>query len=276
VGIFEYLEGVFMKSKGWLIVSLAVSILTVMVVGCKSNDTEGEKTITNSEVVVRRIDSNANIRVRVFIDGRQTGTLRMGETATYKIKNGEHTIFVNSDSYADREPSVIEFTAYQSRHVFAITDGMISSLSQSQFANAPASGAADRTSEYNLDSATKTSFAVITKDLKSKAKIAIINIASENPNEGDFIIEELTYLAVHSKKNFVVIDRRKIEAIRIEKYFDRTSNYEDDFLISIGHLLGAEVIITGSISGQDDLRRLRVKALDVKTAQLITMASEKI
>jgi hypothetical protein len=244
-----------------------------MAAGCKSNKEDGAGAVINSEVIVRRIDSNAAMRVRVFIDGRQTGTLRIGETATYKVKNGEHTIFVNSDSYADKEPSVIEFTAYQSRHIFAVTDGMLSSLSRT--AGDSASNG-DAISGYDLDSATKSSFSVITQDLKNKTKIAIINIASDNPGEGNFVIEELTYLAVHAKKKFVVIDRRKIEAIRIEKYFDRTSNYEDDFLISIGSLLGADVIITGTLSGQNDLRRLRVKALDVKKAQLIAMASERV
>jgi predicted nucleic acid-binding protein len=259
-----------MRNKGRLIVGITILLLAVMVVGCRSNSSGGTGRAVNSEVVVRRIDSNSAMRVRVFVDGRQVGILRIGETATYKIKNGEHTIFVNSDSYADREPSVLEFTAYQSRHIFAVTNGMIAPLSH-QDASSTDSG-----SDYNLDTAVQTSFDVIAKELKNRTKVAIINIASDNPTEANFIIEELTYLTVHSKKKFVVIDRRKIEAIRVERNFNRTSNYEDDFLISIGHLLGAEVIITGNLTGDNDLRRLRIKALNVKNGQLIGMASEKI
>jgi predicted nucleic acid-binding protein len=258
-----------MRNKGWLIVGIMGLGLAVMAAGCASKG-GGSTRAVNSEAIVRRIDSNSAIRVRVFIDGKQVGILRIGETATYKIKNGEHTIFVNSDSYADREPSVLEFTAYQSRHVFAVADGMIAPLPyQETSGEAVGSG-------YDLDTAVRTSFDVIAKELKNKTKVAILNIAADNPSEGTFVIEEMTYLAVHSKKKFVVIDRRKIEAIRIEKNFNRTTDYEDDFLISIGHLLGAEVILTGNLNGDNDLRRLRVKALNVKTGQLIGMASEKI
>jgi uncharacterized protein YbaA (DUF1428 family) len=254
-----------MKNKGWSIVSFTVLVLIAMM-SCSSN--KGGS--SSSEVVVRRIDSNAAMRIRVFVDGRQVGTLRIGETATYKVKNGEHTIFVNSDSYSDREPNVLEFTSYQSRHVFAVTDGMIAPMTQEYTEETT------EISSYDLDSAIKNSFETITQDLKNKTKIAIVNIAADNPAEGNFIIEELTYLTVHSKKKFVVIDRRKIEAIRVEKNFDRTTNIEDDFLLSIGHLLGAEVVITGNLNGSNDLRRLRIKALNVKTGQLIGMASERI
>jgi predicted nucleic acid-binding protein len=264
----------FMKSRGWLIVGITV-LLPIVMASCGSNKSGGKASV-NSEVIVRRVDSNAATRIRVFIDGKQTGTLRIGETATYRVKNGEHTIFVNSDSYADREPQVLEFTSYQSRHIFAVTDGMLSPLSAQQQAAAQADISASPYTSVDLDTAIQTSFDIITKDLKRKAKVAIINIASDNPSEGTFIIEELTYLTVHSKKKFVVIDRRKIEAIRIEKNFNRTSDYEDDFLVSIGHLLGAEVVITGNLNGNADLRRLRIKALNVKTGQLIGMASEKV
>jgi hypothetical protein len=260
-----------MKNRGWLIVGIAV-LFPIVAAGCGSNNsTGGNKVSNNSEVLVRRIDSNSNTRVRIFIDGRQTGMLRIGETATYKVKNGEHTIFVNSDSYADREPQVLEFTSYQSRHVFAVADGMLSPMSAQGIL--PAQGAI---SSMDLNAAIEASFQVIVKDLKNKSKIAIINIASDNQMEGNFVIEELTYLAVHSKKKFVVIDRRKIEAIRIDKHFSRTSDYEDDFLVSIGHLLGAEVVITGNLNGSADLRRLRIKVLNVKTGQLIGMASERV
>jgi hypothetical protein len=44
--------------------------------------------------------------------------------------------------------------------------------------------------------------------------------------------------------------------------------------VSIGKLLGANIVITGSISGVDSARRLRLKALDIMTAEIVTMASE--
>jgi hypothetical protein len=40
-------------------------------------------------------------------------------------------------------------------------------------------------------------------------------------------------------------------------------------------MLGASVVITGSITGSRNRQRLKVKALDVKTAKIVTMAREQ-
>jgi curli biogenesis system outer membrane secretion channel CsgG len=50
---------------------------------------------------------------------------------------------------------------------------------------------------------------------------------------------------------------------------------DDDSAVSIGKLLGANIVITGSITGVGSARRLRLKTLDVKTAEIVTMASEE-
>jgi hypothetical protein len=40
-------------------------------------------------------------------------------------------------------------------------------------------------------------------------------------------------------------------------------------------MLGANIVITGSISGAGTIQRLTIKALDVQTAQILTMAREQ-
>jgi TolB-like protein len=51
-----------------------------------------------------------------------------------------------------------------------------------------------------------------------------------------------------------------------------TGEVDDNSILSIGHLLGAGVVITGSIAEDGD--RLRLKALDVRTAKIAAMSSE--
>jgi hypothetical protein len=53
-----------------------------------------------------------------------------------------------------------------------------------------------------------------------------------------------------------------------------TGEVDDNSIISIGHILGAGVVITGSIDGVGN--RLRLKVLDVKTARILAMSSEKM
>jgi hypothetical protein len=57
--------------------------------------------------------------------------------------------------------------------------------------------------------------------------------------------------------------------------FQSSGEVDDDSAVSIGKLLGANVVITGSISGSDSMRRLRLKALNVQTAEIVAMASER-
>ena len=51
---------------------------------------------------------------------------------------------------------------------------------------------------------------------------------------------------------------------------------DDVTAVSIGKIAGASIIVTGTVDGADDLRRLRLRALDVQTAQVIGAASERL
>jgi len=48
----------------------------------------------------------------------------------------------------------------------------------------------------------------------------------------------------------------------------------DDSAVSIGSMLGASIVITGSITGTGNTKRITMKALDVATSQIIAMSRE--
>ncbi|MDR1029451.1 MAG: CsgG/HfaB family protein [Treponema sp.] len=107
--------------------------------------------------------------------------------------------------------------------------------------------------------------------------IAIINIATTTRDARDmaeFVIDELAYLLVDTRK-FKIVDRKSLDAIRAEQDFQFSGEVDDNSAVSIGKMLGASIVITGSISGSGSTRRLRVKALDVMTAEIMGMASER-
>jgi hypothetical protein len=205
----------------------------------------------------------------------------VGTTVRIKIKNGVHTIYATATGYFPRSTEVSQFTAYDSRHIFSVTDTSlvfigqenigISSAGSPNFMGGPGQGLS------SLDRAVQSVFQAVVQNLKSKSKVAIINIAADNRAEGTFVIEQFTDLCVNSKKpKLTVIDRRKIESIRIAKNFDRTSDMEDDFVTSIGSLLGADYVITGSLNGSGPLRRFRVKVLNVRTGVITAMATAAV
>jgi hypothetical protein len=65
-----------------------------------------------------------------------------------------------------------------------------------------------------------------------------------------------------------------LDKIRTEQNFQLSGEVDDRSAVSIGKILGANIVITGSISGLGTSQRITIKALDVQTAQIITMARE--
>jgi TolB-like protein len=110
-------------------------------------------------------------------------------------------------------------------------------------------------------------------DLPANSKIAVINISSNNRDISALVVDELEYNLVSARK-FTIVDRRTLDIIRAEQNFQMSGEVSEESAISIGQMLGANIVITGSITGTGTNQRLSIKALDVKTAQIVTMVRE--
>jgi hypothetical protein len=115
----------------------------------------------------------------------------------------------------------------------------------------------------------------LSADIPGGVSIAIISIASDDPAEEEFAAEELTLLLVNARKHSIV-DRRNIDLIRAEQNFQLSGEVDDDTAVSIGHFIGAAIVITGTISRPyNGAKYLRLKALDVETGKIRAMASRR-
>jgi len=102
--------------------------------------------------------------------------------------------------------------------------------------------------------------------------IAILNI-SGTTNTGQ-IIDELEFRLVEKGTNLRIVERRLLAQIRLEQGFQMTGEVSDESAVSIGNMLGANIVITGTITNIGNKQRLTVKALDVKTGQIVAIARE--
>ena len=114
---------------------------------------------------------------------------------------------------------------------------------------------------------------VFIEELPKNSIIAVISISSNDLNLTTFAIDELEYQLVMTKQ-FKIVDRKTLDSIREEQKFQLSGDVSDQSAVSIGNMLGANIVITGNINGIGNNQRLTLKALDVKTAQIITMARE--
>ncbi|MDR1215676.1 MAG: penicillin-binding protein activator LpoB [Treponema sp.] len=121
-----------------------------------------------------------------------------------------------------------------------------------------------------LDNATQS----LIESLPRNSTIAILNISSSSRTDSEYIVDELEYRLVGSGR-FTIVDRRRLDQIRSEQNFQMTGEVDDNSAISIGNMLGANIVITGNISSTGTSQYLNLKALDVKTARIITLAREQ-
>ena len=105
------------------------------------------------------------------------------------------------------------------------------------------------------------------------ATIAILNVYSNEQDMTAYVIDELEFILVEARR-FAIVDRRRLEQIRAEQNFQMSGDVSDDTAVSIGNMLGATIVINGDISSVGASQRLVLRALDVRTAQIIAMARE--
>jgi TolB-like protein len=251
--------------------ALVFSFITCETVDKMDNNSE------NSSVYVRRLDNRGDESVRIYIDGKRVGRLDNGEIQSYNISAGVHSIYANYDGDDDKNSEILYFTINNNVYHFSVE---VVFTERNRYAgikmvqeNAAMKSGGMRVLDFGIDDIIAKSFNTISKNIPENSIVAIINISSEDIKTSKYVIEELTLLFVNSRK-YDVVDRKSLDIIRDEQNFQMAGEVDDNSIISIGHILGAGVVITGSIDEEGN--RLRLKVLEVQTARILAMSSERI
>jgi hypothetical protein len=112
------------------------------------------------------------------------------------------------------------------------------------------------------------------KNVPVNSTIAIIYITANDQAVIDFISGELEFIWV--KEGYIICDRTQLNILRQELNFQISGEVDDSSAISIGKFIGANVIVTGRVDGNNNLRRLRLRILNTQTSQVIGVASEQL
>ncbi|MDR2181092.1 MAG: CsgG/HfaB family protein [Treponema sp.] len=220
-----------------------------------------------SEVVVYRADmpTNAGFKCRVYIDGRQRLVLGNGESGTVSVSNGRHTI--QADLYTLKTER-LEFTAGAGALSFTITP-----YSVHEFTIARGGGGSPVYSNNGVEGSLVQSADRIAAAVPANSKIAVVHVEAPNPEVAEFIYNELEFLLVD--RGLRMIDRRQLDIILQEQKLQRSGMIDDREAVRVGKMAGAGIIITGEVTGTGSLRRLRLRALDAESAEIVTMTSQQ-
>jgi len=114
----------------------------------------------------------------------------------------------------------------------------------------------------------------IMSQVRPNSKIAIVYVTASDTDTAEFIATELEFIMVN--RGFIIIDRRQLDILRREQNLQMSGEVDDTTAVSIGKIVGANIIITGSVTGSDTTKRLRLRALHTETAQVMAVASEQL
>jgi TolB-like protein len=134
----------------------------------------------------------------------------------------------------------------------------------------------DNDSNYHsFDEALEIGIQRIGNDLPEGSDIAVLDFKSDNPNLSSYIIEEM-YDKLINGGRLSIMERSRVDTIKMEVNYQLTGEVDDNEIINIGHQLGANYVVTGQIIFSGEAYRLRVFAIDVEKGRRIASSSLNI
>lgn len=264
-----------MKKKGLgiiLLITLLMSCTTVQPT-CLGQTAQTTQATGLSEII---IVNNAHVALTIEINGQSIGNIQSRASKMFQISNGPHIVSSRS-FFSDVRSGSMSLDINNERiemeaNIVSRPEGGGHTISFEMIRRI-----AFFRPEQEIPlrgTAITNTFNTLNPLIPDGSRIAIVNITPSNSNT-EFIQEELMVLFVNSRK-FSILDRQALDSIREEQRFQMTGEVSDQTAVSIGQFLGADVVIVGSITGNVPQRRLRMRAINVQTAQILAMSSEEI
>jgi hypothetical protein len=117
----------------------------------------------------------------------------------------------------------------------------------------------------DLDAAIREAATQMETRIPPKTMVALVSVASPSTAFSTQVLTRLESAIVSSGK-LVVVDRANLDKVREEQGFQLSGEVDDESAKSIGKLLGAGAIVTGSLADLGDVYSLTLKAINIETA----------
>jgi TolB-like protein len=120
----------------------------------------------------------------------------------------------------------------------------------------------------SIDSAINEGSNYLASRITVNSKIAIVNVQSPTNNVTNYVIDSLLMHLVNNDK-FIVVERSELNALEKEQLYQLSGAESDETAVSLGKQLGTQFIISGSMLPLGDKYSLRLKVINVETAQIM-------
>ena len=126
--------------------------------------------------------------------------------------------------------------------------------------------------QISLSDVIKRSARAVEEVLSQRTMVAILNFSSPSETFSDYVIEELTGELVTGRK-ITIVDRRNLALISQEMNLQLSGEVSDESAQAIGKKLGAQSIVSGTLTNMGSYYRFRVRVINVETAAIQTQVS---
>jgi len=116
-----------------------------------------------------------------------------------------------------------------------------------------------------LDQAIKAAAIEIEKIIPRGTKIALLNFNSPTVRFSEYVLDELSANLV-SNRILTIVDRKETDLILGEFNFQLSGHVSDDSMQELGRMLGAQAIVSGSLTEIGRSYRIMIRVLNVQTA----------
>jgi len=255
----------------WILCSCA-SASVASTIGGISNISAG----TNESIVVVKRNNNftgSAVLVDIFVDGQKVSSVGNGQETTFTVQNGRHKIYA-ARSWGDMKSGEITFEVQSQKITFAAGFGNSGIELIRGDTVALEGNVNNRNTTTGVEGALARAAQETLKNVPQRSKIAIVYITALDRSTTDFIAGELEYIWVND--GYTIIDRSQLDRLRREQNFQMSGEVDDETAVSIGKFAGADIIVTGRVDGEGNLRRLRLRALNTQSAQVVGVSSERL
>jgi hypothetical protein len=257
------MEG-FMKKSSIIVFGFLISFF---IFSCASSPTAKQPTVENP---YRPLSNMSNVVVigTISIPGDTSFYFWQGtDISTINISVYMHLLGIAKKQYGDENIDLADIVWWRrDPNHNSISGNTIIANAKVIRLSSSSSGGIEGALERAADQALK--------NVPQRSKIAIVYITAQDKSTTEFIAGELEFIWVN--KGYTIIDRNQLDRIRREQNFQMSGEVDEATAVSIGKFVGADVIVTGRIDGEGNLRRLRLTALNTQTAQVVGSASERL
>jgi hypothetical protein len=116
-----------------------------------------------------------------------------------------------------------------------------------------------------LDRAIREISDYLNKRIPKGTKVVFLNVKSDYPDLSVYILDGLMENAVNDEV-FAVVDRQQLDAIRSELNFQMSGEVSDASAQQIGQMVGAQTIVSGTVTTIGSIYRIQTRAIAVQTA----------